>query len=277
MMMKYTKRISALVCAVILTFCTSVAVFAEASYKLNDSADIFTSDEDSSLEDQLNEVSEYTGWDVIIYTNERCVESYDMEDVCNDFYDIAGFGKNDDLRGIMLTVDMGSREMYILTKGDTMYYFNDDRIDEILDDVTYYLSDDEYYDAAQEFIEDVKYYYDAGKPESGSTNNIKLEDDTEDRGNIFIYTLTNYGIIIGIVSVAIAALCVVFVILLYKNNGKQKTYDLKANSNVHLTDKQDRFLNKTVTVHTESSSSSGGGRSGGGGGHSSHGGGGRSF
>lgn len=270
--MKYTKRLSALVCAVLLTFCTSIAVFAEASYKLNDSADLFTSDQDATIEDQLYEVSDLTGWDVIIYTNERGVDSYDMEEVCNDFYDIAGFGKNDDLRGIMLTVDMGSREMYILTKGDTMYYFNDDRVDEILDDVTYYLSDDEYYEAAQAFIEDVEYYYNAGKPEGGSTDNIKIEE------NILIYTLKHYGIVIGIVALAIGALSVVFVHLRYKNHGKQGTYDLKANSNVNLTDRQDIFLHKTVTVHTESSSSSGGGHSGGGGGRSSsHGGGGRSF
>lgn len=273
MLMKYTKRLSALVCAVLLTLCTSVAVFAEASYKLNDSADIFTSEQDTTIEEQLYEVSDLTGWDVIIYTNERGVDSYDMEEVCNYFYDISGFGKNDDLRGIMLTVDMGSREMYILTKGDTMYYFNDDRVDEILDDVTYYLSDDEYYEAAQAFIEDVEYYYNSGKPEGGSTDNIKIEE------NIFIYTLKHYGIIIGIVALAIAAFSVVSVHLRYKNQGKKGIYDLKGNSVVKLSDRQDIFLHKTVTVHTQSSSSSSrGGRSGGGGGRSSsHGGGGRSF
>ena len=93
MLMKYTKRLSALVCAVLLTLCTSVAAFAEASYKLNDSADIFTSEQDTTIEEQLYEVSDLTGWDVIIYTNERGIDSYDMEEVCNDFYDISGFGR----------------------------------------------------------------------------------------------------------------------------------------------------------------------------------------
>ena len=63
-----------------------------------------------------------------------------------------------------------------------------------------------------------------------------------------------------------------------KNSGKEGTYDLRSNSVTNLTERQDIFLTKHVTVTTESSSSSGGssgGSSSGGGGSS--GGGSRSF
>lgn len=271
-MMKYTKRASALVCAILLVLCTSVTVFAEALYKLNDAADIFTPDEDTIIEEQLNEATEITGWEVVIYTNTRNTPSYEMEDVCNNFYDVADFGVGEDKSGVMLTIDMASREMYILTKGDAMYYFDDERLDDILDNVVYYLADDEYYEAAQAFIDDVKLYHSSGKPENGSYSNVYIAGEDEfDGGDVAFMVLIAFGV--GLVA---AVLSVVFVSLRYKNHGKAGTYDLRSNSTVHLTDKQDIFLHKSVTVHTESSSS-GSGRSSGGSRSSSHGGGGRSF
>lgn len=254
MMMKYTKRISALVCAVILTFCTSVAVFAQGNYDLIDDAHLFTYEETSEIEQELSDLSAETGWHIVVYTNYNSVESDDMDYEYNNYYDEQGFGED----GVLFVIDRGYDNRIIITKGDAMYYFSDERMTDIKSELKPYLVDEDWYGATLKFIECAEDYYTNGVPEGEGTTNIYNEE------NIFIYTLKNYGIIIGIVSVAIAALCVVFVILLYKNNGKQKTYDLKANSNVHLTDKQDIFLNKTVTVHTESSSSSGGGRSGGG-------------
>ena len=90
--------------------------------------------------------------------------------------------------------------------------------------------------------------------------------------------LKHYGIIFGIVALVIATIVVLIVAHKYKNSGKEGTYDLRSNSVTNLTERQDIFLTKHVTVTTESSSSSdgssGGSSSGGGG---SSGGGSRSF
>lgn len=62
----------------------------------------------------------------------------------------------------MLTIDMSSREMYIITKGEAMYFFSDARTDDLLDSVQYELSSGDYDGACDEFIETVEQYYNAG-------------------------------------------------------------------------------------------------------------------
>ena len=269
------KRISAIMVALVMVVCTSIPAFAQDG-SLIDEAYLLSSDDYINIDSQLQNASLQTGWDIVIYTNENYVSSYDMEDYCNEYYDNSSFG----LSGVMLTVDMGSREMFVLTKGDAMEYFTDQRVDEILDDIVYYLSDDEYVSACEAFINDVLLFYDEGIPEYGDYDNVYVApEDSYDYKNVnpFIRVLKEYGIIIGIVSVVIAVLAVVFVYLRYKNHGKSGTYDLEANSVTHLTQREDIFITKSVSVTTISSGSSGRSGGGGGGGGSSHGGGGRSF
>lgn len=275
MIMKCTKRISAFICAVLLTLCTGVCAFAESDYKLIDDAYLFSTDETSSIESELIRVSNETGWDVIIYTNLNSVEKEDMEDTCNRYYDDHNFGKGDRKSGVFLTIDMGSREMYIITKGEAMYYFSDDRVDDIVSDVAGYLKQDDYYSAAYSFTEDVENYYISGEPESGDFSNVEL---AEKEANPLLYVLKHYGIIAGVVALAAATVTVLLISHRYKHNGKDGTYDLHSNSVTNLTARQDIFLHKSVSVVNESSNSSGSSSSRShSGGSSSHGGGGSSF
>lgn len=274
-MIKYSKSLAAILFALVLALCTSLCVSAESAQQLCDDADLYTAAEEEQISSQLEELKNSTGWDAVIYTNYNGVESDEMEDYCNEYYDDRGYGCGEDSRGISLTIDMSSREMYIITKGDTMYYFSDERTDAILDEVQYNLTSSNYYGAAQAFITYTGNYYAEGKPKSGSFSNIELAEKTE---NPFRYIVVHYGIIILLVALAVSVLVIGFVKLRYKNNGKQGTYNLQENSHVNLTESQDIFLNKHVSVtHISSSSGSGGGRSGGSSGGSSHGGGGRSF
>lgn len=266
------KRISAVMVALLMMVCTITPAFA-LSGSLIDEAHLLSSSESDDMKSKLNDASLHTGWDIIIYTNENNVSKYSMEDYCNNYYDNASFGYS----GVMLTVDMASREMFVLTKGDAMEYFTDQRVNQILDDIVYYLSDDEYVSACEAFINDVLYFYDEGIPQSGDYDNVYIApEDSNDKVNPFVRVLKEYGILFGIVSVVVAVLAVVFTFLRYKNHGKSDTYDLEENSVTHLTQREDIFITKSISV-TTISSSSGGSSGGGGGGGSSHGGGGRSF
>lgn len=275
MIIKYTKRISALFFAVVLTLCSGICAFAESDRNLIDDGYLFSTDEASQIETELNRVSRETGWDVVVLTNRLAVEKEDMEDYCNRYYDSHNFGKGSEKSGVFLTVDMGSREMYIITKGDAMYYFSDERVDDIVSDVAGELSQDNFFEAAYEFSENVEYYYDEGKPEYGDFSNVEL---AEKESNPLLYVLKHYGIIAGVIGIAAAAVTVIIVAYRYKNNGKEGIYDLNSNSTTNLTQKDDVFLRKSVSVvNVSNSNSSGGGSSSRSGGRSSHGGGGSSF
>ncbi len=274
-MIKFSKRISAFVCAVLLALCTSVCVFAESTQKLKDDADLFSEDEFSYITSKLESLSDKTGWDTIIYTNYNYVDSDDMEDECNDYYDDNDYGIGSKKSGVFLTIDMGSREIYIVTKGEAMYYFSDERIDDVKSEIISCLGSDDYYDAAVAFIEYTEKYYDEGKPEDGNFTNLEIN---EKQDNPTLYLIKHYGIFIVIGGLAAGSLAVVFTVLRYKNNGKENIYNLKDNSSAQIEESHDEFLHKSVSVTTISSSS---GRSGSrghsSGGSSSHGGGGGSF
>lgn len=270
-MMKYTKQISALFCAVMLMLCTTVCVFAQASGVITDNAELFTESEKVELQSQLDALSKKTGWMAVIYTN---YDGYDADNIkphTNRYY-ADNYGKT--TAGVMLTIDMEGRAVDLRTKGDAMYYFSDNRVDTILDDVQSCLKEGLYYDAATLFISYSSHYYDDGIPEGESNENIDIQEKED---NALLYVLRHYGIIFGVVALVTATIVVFVVAHKYKNNGKEGTYDLRSNSVTNLTERQDIFLTKHVTVTTESSSSGGsssGSSSGGGG---SSGGGSRSF
>ena len=276
-MMKFTKRFSAILCAMMLLLCAGTTAFAESTYKLIDEADLFSADEETELTQKLEEVSYETGWDVVAYTNYNGVEPRDMKEFCRDYYNSNNFGVGTQASGVMLNIDMSSRSMFVFTYGETMDYFSDDRLDEVLDEVQYNLSEDDYYSAVVSFALATSDYYHNGIDTSDSFDNLYESDaDSMSFSQRFFYVLKSYGIIIAIFAIAVGALSVVFTKKRYKNHGKSGTYDLKANSSTTLYEKEDIFLHKSVSVTTVSSSSSGS-RSGGGGSRSGGGGGGRSF
>lgn len=271
-MIKITERLSAVLFAALLMLCTPLCVFAESSQKLIDDAGLFTAEEASALEAQLRELSDATDWDIIIYTNYNDIDSEEMEYYYNDYYDMQGFGRGDSGSGVMFTVDMGSQRRLITTKGDAMYYFSDERVDDLKSDIISEIYSGDYYAAAEVFINTVSDYYAQGKPEDGEFSNVRLNEKTE---NPALYIIKYYGIMIAAVSLAIAVVAVLGVRSRYKNNGKKNTYDLHANSAAVLTDRQDILVNKRVIVtriQSDNGPHGGGGHSHGRGG--SHGGGG---
>lgn len=274
-MMKVTKRLTSAFCAIIITALSCVTFFAESEQKLIDDAYLLSSYEQDEITQALEDASAQTGWDMIIYTNYNGIDEYDIENYTNEYYDNHGYGIGDNKSGIILNIDMSSRQMYVITKGDVMYYISDERNDDMLDAIQYELIDDNYYDACETFVQYTVDYYEQGKPTSGTFTNVKIN---EKKDHPITYSLIHYGIPSFVIGALIALLTAFLVNRRYKNNGKENIYDLKANSSTMLTRKDDIFLTKSVSVTTIESSSSGssGGSSHSSGG-SSHGGGGRSF
>lgn len=274
-MMNLKKRLASLLCAAVLVAAGCVTFFAESQQKLIDDADLLLDSEESQITQMLEEASAETGWDMIIYTNYNGVDEYDIERYTNEYYDNQGYGIGDKKSGIILNVDMSSRQMYVITKGDVMYYISDERNDDMLDAIQAELADSFYYEACETFVQYTVDYYEQGKPSEGTFTNVEINEKMD---HPVTYSLLHYGIPSLVIGAIIALITVLVIRHRYKNNGKENIYDLDANSSTRLTNKEDIFLTKSVSVTTiESSSSSGGSSSSSSSGGSSHGGGGRSF
>lgn len=253
----------------------------DTSVKVYDEAGLFTSDESAKLQDTAKSLTELNQMDVVIVTISDAEGKSSMA-YADDYYDYNGFGYGSEKSGILLLIDMDNRDVWISTTGLAIRYFTDSAIDSILDKITGYLSDGQYYKAADIFLDQVGNYFSAGI----DSNQYNYNTETGER-DYYQNSLTGFEKSVShipiflLISIAIAG--IVVGIMSINNKGKKtinpSTY-LDENSFI-LRDNRDIYI-RTATTTRFIDTSSGGGSGGRSSTHSgssgsSHGGGGRSF
>ena len=163
-MKKTSKRLHSLfaaLAALILAAALAVPVFAveggfaDLYYRMNDSAEVLTEDEDNELEASLEELSVRQSFDVVIATIES-LESVDydsMEAYADDLYDFCQFGYGSDMDGVLLLVSVGDRKWHISTCGYGITAFTDAGIQYLGEQMTPDMADGDYAAAFRTFIQ----------------------------------------------------------------------------------------------------------------------------
>lgn len=214
--------------------------------KVYDFADLFTSDEEQELYKSIQGYIEEFNMDMVIVTISENNKSSSME-YADDFYDYNYFGINDSKDGILFLIDMDNRNIYITTTGKAINKYNDSRIDDMLDRAYTYMTSEDYFEAAQAFIDEAS------------------------------WTDPTAWIVMYIFSFLAATIPTVFFI--FKNRMVRKATEanryMEENS-LHITSAKDVFVTTHTVRHAKQSSSSGSSTHSSSSG-SSHGGGGRSF
>ena len=129
--------------------------FADLYYRLNDSAEVLTEDEDSELEASLEELSVRQSFDVTIATIDSLEsEGYtSMEEYADDLYDYCQFGYGADRDGVLLLVSTGDRKWHISTCGYGITAFTDAGIQYLGEQMTPDMADGDYAAAFHTFIQ----------------------------------------------------------------------------------------------------------------------------
>ncbi len=165
------KRIlTLLICIVLL--CPVLTAHA-VSPKIIDDADLLLYGEISLLEEQANDITDAYGMDVVILTVDSTNGAY-IETFADDFYDNNGYGIGENASGVLLVLAMDTREWAISTCGDAIYAITDYGISELFSEMAWYLSDDDYYEAFDAYINALPYYFEAwedGSPIDGWAGN----------------------------------------------------------------------------------------------------------
>lgn len=107
-----------------------------------DEADLFTAQEEASLEESISRSAEQTPLDLVVVTV-LSTGSKDAQTYADDFFDDGGFGVGDDFSGALLLIDMGASEVAVSTTGYGIRLLSDARIDKILDAVVEHLAEGE--------------------------------------------------------------------------------------------------------------------------------------
>ena len=248
--------------------------FADLYYRMNDSANVLTEDEDNELEDALEELSLRQSFDVVIATIES-LESVDytsMEEYADDLYDFCQFGYGADRDGVLLLVSVGDRKWHISTCGYGITAFTDAGIQYLGEQMTPDMADGDYAAAFRTFVQWSDAYIDAAR--SGRPYDVK-NLPREPLSLMYLFLAVGIGLVLAWVVVGVM-----------KSQLRSVAFQENAASYVregsmNLTNSRELFLyrdvHRTERVEEKDSDSSGGSSTHTSSSGTTHGGGGGSF
>ena len=139
--------------------------FADLYYRMNDSAEVLTEDEDGELEASLEELSVRQSFDVVVATIDSLEdEGYtSMEEYADDLYDYCQFGYGENRDGVLLLVSIGDRKWHISTCGYGITAFTDAGIQYLGEQMTPFMADGDYAGAFRTFVQWSDTYIDAAR------------------------------------------------------------------------------------------------------------------
>lgn len=232
-----------------------------------DGADLLTDSEEQALKEKLSKYAEKYEADIAIVTTAdaggQTAQAY-----ADAYAEKLGQSMTaDEYPGILFLIDMDNREIYIATQGKAIGWYDEKRIDKILDNCYDHIIEGEYKATCGAFLKGIRDYM--GR-EAGRSARMDI-----------------FGVLIRLVIALVVGAAATFA-MVHKRGGRvttsAATYFNAAQS--HLNGKEDHFINRTVTRRhipkPQNNGGHGGGSSGGGGVHMSsgggaHGGGGRKF
>lgn len=255
------KWLSFLLCLSILVALPFTALAAEN--RIKDEAGLLLESEVRSLNDQIHAIKDEYAFDIVIITT-MDLGGLSAQQYADDYYDDHGYGCGDDRTGVLLLVDMGSRQWYISTCGEAIFALTDDILDILGEDLVYFLSSGDYYGGFECFVNSLPKYitlYRQGEgytiltPPPGQPSGY-VEDDIyySDNSN-----LKNPWISIGIGFVA--ALITILIMRSTMNTAKPQraAVDYVKNGSYHLNIQRDIFLySRTSRTRKQQNNSSGG-------------------
>lgn len=149
-----------LVCLLVLP------VWADGS-RLVDNAQLLTAHEQLALEARLDRASEQFDVDIVVVTVYG-LGGKSARTFADDFFDYGGYGND----GVLLLVDMQSRQWYISTTGSCIDTIKNATVDQIGDAMLPELSAGDYAGAFDTFVSQCEYYLEygdeAGQPSAAS-------------------------------------------------------------------------------------------------------------
>lgn len=161
------KRVLAILASLILTIALPLMVLADTSVeKLIDGANILSSSGFEEVKTALEDVSNKYGVDIAVLTTNG-LDGKTIRDFSDDYYDQHGYGTGSDRSGVLLVVDMGSREVYISTSGEGITAVTDYGRDLLANRIMPAMGDGNYARAFKEYATTMDEYFAAereGRP-----------------------------------------------------------------------------------------------------------------
>ena len=154
----------ALILMSVITVLGGVNASALSTANVIDQLDLLTLDQVNQLQQETERLRETYHLDaVIVITDELMSKS--SRDFADDYYDFNDYGVGPEASGLLMLVNMADREVWISTTGHAIDVFTDNRLDQIIDQVTGDLGAGNFYAAGTTFLANVEGFALQGVPE----------------------------------------------------------------------------------------------------------------
>lgn len=232
-----------------------------------DNAYLLTSEEEEELQVWIAEYMAELKLDIVIVTTYgsggKGVQAY-----ADDFYDRNGYGYGIHKTGILLLIDMESREWYMSTCGDAIYMFTDYGLDQLGQEILPWLSEGEYYRAFLAWISALSPYVKAYEAGSSVDGYVSPDEYESPYGEEIYYYDEHVGVSLAPFPIAlIFGLIAAFITILVMRS-KMNTAKLQRNAENYLKDgsfrlhqRSDMFLYSRVSRRAKPKNNTSGGGS----------------
>ena len=202
-----------------------------------DDAGLIKASDEKELDKKIKNIQK-DKFDVVILTV-KSLDGKSAQDYADDYYDNNDYGLDNEKSGVLFLVSKGDRKYHISTKGAVIKAFTDYGIGRIKEEIKPYLSDGDYFNACDEFLNITKDFVKAYKDGTPYDTDNPYNEEID-------YVILE---VIALVIAFVIALISVGIMRLRMNTAKPKGTAMEyiKKGSFKLTSEKDIFMYSTVT------------------------------
>lgn len=202
-----------------------------------DDVELIKASDEKELDKKIKNIQK-DKFDVVILTV-KLLDGKSAQDYADDYYDNNDYGLDNEKSGVLFLVSKGDRKYHISTKGAGIKAFTDYGIGRIKEEIKPYLSDGDYFDACDEFLNITKDFVKAYKDGTPYDTDNPYNEEID-------YVILE---VIALVIAFVIALISVGIMRLRMNTAKPKGTAMEyiKKGSFKLTSEKDIFMYSTVT------------------------------
>lgn len=202
-----------------------------------DDAGLIKASDEKELDKKIKNIQK-DKFDVVILTV-KSLDGKSAQDYADDYYDNNDYGLDNEKSGLLFLVSKGDRKYHISTKGAGIKAFTDYGIGRIKEEIKPYLSDGDYFNACDEFLNITKDFVKAYKDGTPYDTDNPYNEEID-------YVILE---VIALVIAFVIALISVGIMRLRMNTAKPKGTAMEyiKKGSFKLTSEKDIFMYSTVT------------------------------
>lgn len=202
-----------------------------------DDAGLIKASDEKELDKKIKNIQK-DKFDVVILTV-KSLDGKSAQDYADDYYDNNDYGLDNEKSGLLFLVSKGDRKYHISTKGAGIKAFTDYGIGRIKEEIKPYLSDGDYFNACDEFLNITKDFVKAYKEGTPYDTDNPYNEEID-------YVILE---VIALVIAFVIALISVGIMRLRMNTAKPKGTAMEyiKKGSFKLTSEKDIFMYSTVT------------------------------